>query len=182
MRACTHDCHARRGSAPRAANRRAVTLVELVIVIMVMSIMTAVAAPAFLDSLVHHRVESAARRVKADLELARHTACLTSATQSVTFTAAGYTLSAGARGVDDPNQSYTVDLTATPYDLSTVTASFGNSLVVAFDGYGTPTSGGTVILTSKGTARTVSVDGVTGQVSIATNNSEPSGTPPVDAP
>ena len=36
-----------------------------------MGILTAVAAPTFFDSLLFHRVESAARRVKADLELAQ---------------------------------------------------------------------------------------------------------------
>ena len=66
--------------------RRAFTIIELVIVILIMSIFAAVAAPAFLDSLLFHRVETAARRVKADIDYARQRARLTSAAQSVTFT------------------------------------------------------------------------------------------------
>ena len=64
----------------RVRSRRcAFTFIELVIVLLVMGILTAVAAPKFFDSLLFHRVESAARRVKADLELARTQARLTSA-------------------------------------------------------------------------------------------------------
>jgi Tfp pilus assembly protein FimT len=170
-----------RSQRARAGDRFAVTMVELIIVVMVMSIMAAVAAPSFLESLVHHRVESAARRVKADLELIQHTARLTSTTQSASFTSTGYTLSAAAGGLDDPSASYAVDLTAAPFELGKVTASFGAAQTISFDGYGMPSSGGTVVLTSQQQARTVIVDGVTGQISIMTN-SGPVSMPAVEAP
>jgi Tfp pilus assembly protein FimT len=142
-------------------------LVELVIVVMIMSIMAAVAAPSFFETLLYHRVESAARRVKADLELARDTARLKSATQTVTFTSPRYTLGTSVAGLDQPKTAYTVDLSASPYELNGVTARFNNTPAVSFDGYGTPSSGGTVVLTSKGYRCTVTLDGVTGQVSIS---------------
>ena len=44
-------------------------MAEMVIVIMVMGIVAAAATPAFLNSLLHHRVASAAHRLKTDLEL-----------------------------------------------------------------------------------------------------------------
>jgi Tfp pilus assembly protein FimT len=147
-----------------------VTIVELIIVVLIMGIMAAVAAPAFFESLLHHRVESAARRVKADLALARNTARLKSISQSVTFTATGYSLSAAISGLDDPDATYSVDLAAAPYELSEVTANFSNSASVSFDGYGTPTSGGTVVLTSKGHQCTLILDGVTGEVSTTSNH------------
>src|SRR5437870_13428346 len=62
---------------------RAFSIFELIIVVLIMSILGAVAAPKFFDSLLFHRVESAARRVKTDLELARTQARLTSASQSI---------------------------------------------------------------------------------------------------
>jgi type II secretory pathway pseudopilin PulG len=145
-------------------------MIELVIVIMVMSIMAAVAAPAFFESLLYHRVESAAHRVKADLELARNTARQKSTTQSITFTTTGYSLSGAVSGLDEPGLVYAVDLTAAPYELSQVTAKFGSSLAVSFDGYGVPTSGGTVVLDSKGHRCTVTLDAVTGEVSITSNH------------
>jgi Tfp pilus assembly protein FimT len=183
MRTRSRDCNQLGHSIrARVAERRAVTIVELVIVIMVMGIMAAVAAPAFFESLVYHRVESAARRVKADIELARHTARLKSATQSVTFTATGYSLSGAVSGLDDPGQSYAVDLTAEPYELSKVSANFNNALTVAFNGYGTPTSGGTVVLTAHQHRCTVTVDGVTGEVTItSSSDNEPSSEPAAPA-
>lgn len=151
----------------RTANRRcAVTIVELIIVIMVMSIMAAVAAPAFFETLLHHRVESAARRVKADLELARQTARLTSATQSLTFTGSSYAMSAAAEGLDNPSAVYAVDLAAAPFELEAAIANFNGAKTVSFDGYGMPSSSGTVELSSKGHRSTVALDGTTGEVTI----------------
>src|SRR5437763_1911264 len=86
---------------------RAFSIFELVIVLLIMSILTAVAAPKFFDSLLFHRVESAARRVKSDLELARTQARLTSASQSIAFTnsSSSYTL-AGVKSLDRPGATY----------------------------------------------------------------------------
>jgi Tfp pilus assembly protein FimT len=141
-------------------------MVELVIVIMIISIMAAVAAPAFFESLLYHRVESAAHRLKADIELARHTARVKSAAQTITFTAGTYAFSAGVKGFDSPNGIYSVALSDSPYELDSVTANFGGTNVVAFDGYGKPTSGGTVVLALKGHQCTLTVNGTTGDVSI----------------
>jgi Tfp pilus assembly protein FimT len=146
--------------------RRAVTIIELVIVTMIMGIMAAVAAPAFFESLLHHRVESAARRVKADLELAAHTARLTSAAQTLTFTGATYTLSAGIKGLDNVNQLYSVNLAGDPFAIASVVANFNSTQAVSFNGYGTPSSGGTVVLHCKGHQCTVTLDAATGNVTI----------------
>src|SRR3954463_11290584 len=94
--------------ATRQPCRRAFTMIELVIVLLVMGILTAVASPKFVDSLLFHRVESAARRVKADLELARTQARLTSASQSIAFANSAYTL-ANMKNLDKPGAVYFVD-------------------------------------------------------------------------
>jgi type IV fimbrial biogenesis protein FimT len=170
MRTKKHDHSRRRSLRARVAACGAFTIVELVIVIMVMGIMAAVAAPTFFESLEYHRVESAARRVKADLELTRHLARLKSTTQSLKFGIADYSLSAGVSGLDDPSQTYAVDLTAAPYELSNVIANFGNSQTVSFDGYGTPSSSGTVVLSSGAHQCTLTLDGVTGEVTITSDH------------
>ena len=149
---------------------RAFTVVELVIVVLVISIMAAVAAPAFLDSLLFHRVESAARRVKADLELARHTARLSSAAQTVDFTDSDYTLSTAIKAFDNPNAQYVVNLKEPPFELSSVTANFAGSLSITFDGYGTPSSGGTVVLGTRNHQCVVTLDATSGEVAIASNH------------
>jgi type II secretory pathway pseudopilin PulG len=145
-------------------------MIELIIVLLVMSILTAVAAPSFFDSMLFHRVESAARRVKADPVLARTQARLTSASQSVTFVNSVYTLS-NTKSLDTPNAAYSVDLTKQPYSLDSATANFSNLATVSFDGYGTPTSGGTVVLTAKSHSCTVTLNGTTGDVTITSSHS-----------
>jgi type II secretory pathway pseudopilin PulG len=144
-------------------------MIELVIVVMVMSILAAVSAPAFIDSLLFHRVESAARRVKVDLELARQNARLTSAARSVSFTSSGYTLSS-LQHLDKPSAAYIVNLTASPYQLDSAAANFANSQVVSFDAYGTPSSGGTVVLAAKNHQCIVTLNGSTGAVTIGNHS------------
>ena len=156
----------------RACRRPAFTLVELVIVVLVMSITAAAAAPVFLDSLLFHRVESAARRLKADLGLARHTARLTSTAQSVSFAGSTYTLSAAVKDLDNPHHAYVVDLAAPPYEVG-VSAIFDGSQTISFDGYGTPSSWGTVFLTNKRHQCIVQLDQTTGEVTITSNHDRP---------
>jgi type II secretion system protein H len=150
--------------------RRAFTIFELVVVLMIMGIFTAVTAPTFFDSMLFHRVESAARRVKADLELARTEARLTSATRSITFSNSTYTIS-NTKSLDRPSSLYYVDLTQQPYWLDSATANFSNVATVSFDGYGTPSSGGTVVLKAKSHTCTVSVDSTSGNVTITSSHS-----------
>jgi prepilin-type N-terminal cleavage/methylation domain-containing protein len=149
--------------------RRAFSMIELVIVILIMSIFSAVAAPKFLDSLLFHQVESAVRRVKADIDYARQRARLTSTTQTVTFTGSTYTVS-GMKSLDLNSSTYTVNLTRTPYSLDSATANFGGSQVLTFDGYGSPNSGGTVVLTAKAHQCTLTVDGVTGNTTFTSSH------------
>ena len=76
------------------------------------------------------------------------------------------------KSLDNPNTVYSVDLTKSPYSLDSATANFSNlTTVVSFDGYGTPTSGGTVVLTAKSHSCTVTLNGTTGDVTITSNHS-----------
>jgi prepilin-type N-terminal cleavage/methylation domain-containing protein len=170
-RDCSHrQSRARLFNGARRSRRCAFTFIEVVIVLLVMGILTAVAAPKFFDSLLFHRVESAARRVKADLELARTQARVTSAAQSITFVNSVYTLS-NTKSLDKPGTIYSVDLTKGPYSLDSATANFNNLATVSFDGYGTPTSGGTVVVTAKSHSCTVTLNGTTGDVTITSSHS-----------
>lgn len=155
-----------------SANERrcAFTIIELVIVVLIMSIFAAVTAPAFLDSLLFHRVETAARRVKGDIDYARQRARLTSAAQPITFSNSTYTLGGTAKSLDHPNAAYTVDLQQSPYLLDSATANFGGAQTFSFDGYGSPSSGGAIVLRAKTHECTVTVDSVTGTATITSNH------------
>ncbi len=150
--------------------RRAFSLIELVIVLLVMSIFAAVSAPAFIDSLLFGRVESAARRLKADLELVRQTARLKSASQTLTFAGTTYTTSTAIKNLDRPQQINSVNLAATPYELTAVLADFGGQQTVTFDGYGTPSAGGNVVLRAINHECTVTLDAISGEVTITSNH------------
>jgi Tfp pilus assembly protein FimT len=152
----------------QAQASRAFSVIELTIVILIMSIFAAASAPAFMDSLLFHRVEAASRRVKADIEYCRQLARLKSTTQTITFTAAGtYTVS-GAKSMGKSTGTYAVNLKQSPYSLDSAVANFSNTLVLSFNGYGSPSSGGTVVLTAKTHQCTVTVDSVTGAATITT--------------
>lgn len=159
--------------ASPSTGRSAFTMTEMVIVVMVMGIVAATAAPVFWNSLVYHRVEAAAQRLKADLELVRHTARLTSAAQTIEFTNSTYTLPAAVKHLDDPNASYAVDLSASPYEITTLTANFSGDETVTFNGYGVPTSGGTVVLTCNGHSSTVTLNAATGEVTVSSIHTAP---------
>ena len=63
-----------------------------------------------------------------------------------------------------------VDLTKAPYSLTSATPNFSNTAVVSFDGYGSPSSGGTVVLVAKSHTCTVTLNGTTGDVTITSSH------------
>ena len=101
----------------------------------------------------------------------RQTARLTSTEQVFTVIGMTYTASAAVKALDHPGQSYVVDLSKTPYFLNALAANFGGFTEVKFSGYGSPSSGGTVLLQAKDHQCTVTLDGATGQVTISSNHS-----------
>jgi prepilin-type N-terminal cleavage/methylation domain-containing protein len=150
--------------------RAAFTILELVVVLMILSITAAAAVPTFYRSLEQNRVESAARRVKQDLEQLRQTARTLSKTETLTFTSSTvYTLSTDIGGLDRKG-SYAVDLTKSPYSVRVLsTANLGNPATVSFDGYGTTTSSGSISMQIGAYQRTVTLDPSTGQATITGN-------------
>lgn len=139
--------------------RRGVTFVEVVLVTLVLGIIAAVGIGRYVGALSNHRTAAAARRVIADLALAQRHAKMTSASQTVTFTAATDTYSMpGISDPDFPAANFTVKLARTPYKVDVVSASFGGDGSVVFDGFGRPDSSGTVVLTSGGNQITIQLD------------------------
>jgi prepilin-type N-terminal cleavage/methylation domain-containing protein len=135
----------RRQCRPRA--RAAFSLFELLFVIAIIAIIAAMAMPKYGRSVARYRAQCAARRVAADLMLARSAAKSAGAERVVTFnTVAGsYTLS-GVRHLDHASAPYTVTLSDSPYNATLDFADFGGAPQAVFDMYGSPKWSGKVIV------------------------------------
>jgi type IV fimbrial biogenesis protein FimT len=147
--------------------RRGFSLLELTIVILIIGILAAVVTPNWASLLSKYRADAAAQRIVTDLSRLQSLAYSTSTTQTLTFNVAQSTYQiTGLRGLDRVNSTYSVDLAAEPYRSTLVSATFGGAAQISFDGYGQPTvAGGTVIVSSGGQQRTISVDATTGKAS-----------------
>ncbi len=152
---------------PRACGSRAYrpagfTLVELVLLIVVMGVLVAIGAGAYSGSITHSQLDAAVARVQADVELARHQAMTSGASQSVVFAApGGYTLP-GLSDPDKPGTDYAVDLSAPPYEATLSSVDFDGDPNVVFDMYGRPDSAGSLVITVGSRGVTLDLDADSG--------------------
>lgn len=149
-----------------SARRVGHTLLELVIVVAIVGIVSAIAVPRYASYLGHQRVDAAARRVVLDLSLARNRARISSTGVTVSFDAV--TNRYQILGMTDPDRkiaTYGVRLSGDPYGVDLVSADFGGDSEVIFTGYGNPDSGGTVVLSAHDYAVTVALDADSGLAS-----------------
>lgn len=157
----------------RRSRRRALTLIDLVVTILIIGIIAAVAAPAYTDVANEMRVEAAAKRIVADLKYARRQAMTRSTQQAVDFNVAtnSYEL-IGLGRLNAPSQAYVVDLTDDSVTLTLV--NFNGSNRVTYDHHGEPWKGdmqsplnsGLLRVQSGPATRTIDVDGTTGRASV----------------
>ena len=140
------------------------TLVELVIVLLIMSILIAVAAPRWSQSLQDIRVSNAASRIVADLSRAQSAAWNSSTSNTVTFTVSisryeiSDVASLGRRG-----SPYVIDLSDAPYTSRLVSVwDQSGTQTITFNGYGIPDRGGNIVVASGETQRVIVVDATSG--------------------
>ncbi len=160
----------RRPGTPRAAFLRAggrgFTLIELVIVMAIMAIIAAMAAPRYGRALARHRADAAARRIVADLALARQRARAMSQSVTVAFDwpQSRYTI-AGLADPEGKAAAYTVSLREEPYLASIDVVDFAGAASITFNGFGRPSAGGQVSIASGSSTRVVQVDAKSGEAS-----------------
>lgn len=155
--------------APCANDRRmGFTMAEMVVVLLIMAIMGAVAAPQWNDSLERLRVSNAANRIAVDLARAQSAAYTASTSTSVTFSVSSnkYVMS-GVASPDRSSAPYVVLLKDEPC-RSTLVSVWGrtDTQSITFNGYGQPNQGGEIVVAAGRFRKSVLVDAVSGNVVI----------------
>lgn len=142
----------------RTKKRCGFTLVEVTIVVLLMSIIAAVAAPTYVSALNNYRADMAARKLVADLQYARSDAQRKSTNRTVSFSLPEnrYELAA-ISDLKKSTNTYRVDLVDAPFHATLMSVSFAGNSFVVFDMHGHPSSPGSVVLKSGTTQKTIAM-------------------------
>jgi prepilin-type N-terminal cleavage/methylation domain-containing protein len=150
---------------------RGFSLIEMTFVVATIAVLAAIGIPKYAQAINRYRVDLAAKRVVADLALARSSARASGLGQVVDFATPtnGYTLT-GLTASDGRAGQYVVRLSDEPYKATIGTVAFGTATPAAqsvrFTRFGTPEAGGTVVISSGGYSKTVALDPVTGTAEV----------------
>ncbi|MDB5333845.1 MAG: hypothetical protein JWP03_4996 [Phycisphaerales bacterium] len=142
------------------------TLIEIVVVLAIIGVLWAVAAPRYGNSLCRYRAEQAARRIAADLLLARSQAKMTSKTRTISFNTSTNIYGMDVQGLTASSTQYNVNISGDPYYASFVSASFNNTAAVTFDQYGSCDNSGTIVVQCGGVQNTITVESTSGKVTV----------------
>ena len=170
------DRPVRAASAERAAEeaghafsgaRRALTVLELVLVLAVLAVVAMIAVPRCADASSRYRANLAAKRVQADLCYMRGAARTVNRALTVVFQTA--TDSYQMVGMDGPlgtSGRYQVFLSDPPYRACLVAVDLGATNQVTFDGWGRPDCAGKIVVRAGDETREIIIEASTGEVTI----------------
>ena len=143
------------------------SLVELVLVLTIVVVVAAIAIPRYSNWQFRYRADAAAKRIEADLNLARKRAQASSSSQFIVFDTDAETYNMpGSPDIDGRGPDYEVDLSRSPYNAALVEVDFGGSANLMFDGYGSPSSAGTIVVRSGDITKTITLYAGTAEIVI----------------
>lgn len=144
------------------------TLVEVIIVVMILAIISLVSVP-MLSNAESFQVKSAANMIASDLEYARSMAITTGQSHSVVFDISNESYEiqdSGGSVIAHPvkiGSNYAVDFTS---DSRLDRVDIVSASTATFNYIGAPVSGGTISLTAGNSSMAISIEAVTGYISI----------------
>lgn len=126
---------------------KAISFIELVIVVVIIGILAGVSIPRYASFLSTQRVESAARKIKMDLQFAKNRARISSSIRTVEFDVLNNSYRiVGMSDFNHKANEYQVFLDKPPYSAELVSVDFSATAKVTFDGYGVPDNSGTIVI------------------------------------
>ncbi len=136
-------------------------------VVAVTAIVATIAVPRFTNATVRYRLETAARRLIADLEAAQQEAIGSSSSRRVTIASQGYTISK-LDTLGNRVTTGTVKLGLPPYSITSIVATVDGNAASDFDydGYGKPSGVGVFVIKVGTDTRTVSTVAGTGKATV----------------
>ncbi|MEO1007658.1 MAG: GspH/FimT family pseudopilin [Planctomycetota bacterium] len=147
--------------------RRAFSLTELVIVLVVISVAAGLALPAYSSATGRYRAHGGAQQLVADLDRAAAHARTTATQVDVAFLSAPDRVEfSGLPDRLDAAVDHVLQLEGDPFSVRLVTADFGGSAAFTLNELGVPSSGGTIELDGGGRKWILDVDPTTGEASI----------------
>lgn len=124
------------------------------------AVLGAIAAPRFANASARQRLEAAARHVDADLRYAQTRARAQSDTYTVDFAGDNTLVLVDLAGVTVA----TTDYGAAPYEVKLAVTLDDAGTDLVFNGFGYPSTGGSVTLTGGGNTIVLDIDPITGEV------------------